>query len=307
MNALAERVPVALRGAAFMITSAILFGIMVIAIRLASTHMHAFEVAFLRNLFGLLFALPLLYRGGRDLLRTQKLPLYLLRCSIGIVSMLCGFWAIAHLPLAQAVAISYSTPIFVTIFAVLVLHEVVRARRWSAVFAGFVGVMIIVRPGSAEFSFDSVVALTAAVASASVAISIKILSRTERSDAIVFYTTLIWVPLSLVPAAFVWVWPSPMGWLWGALSGLFGTAAHMCWTRALKAGDASALTPLSFVQLPVVALLAWWLFDESIDGYTALGSAVIFTATAYIARREAILQKPVVSDREIGCDNPPQR
>ncbi|MCK7593143.1 DMT family transporter [Pseudomarimonas salicorniae] len=274
-----------------MVGAALLFGAMVITIRLASHHMHPFEVAFMRNLFGLLFALPLLARAGLGLLRTDKLSLYFLRCGIGIVSMLCGFWAIAHLPLAQAVAISYSTPIFITIGAVLVLGEVVRARRWTAVALGFIGVMVIVRPGAEGFSYASLVALTAAIASGMVAISIKILSRTEPADAIVLFTTLIWVPLSFVPALFVWVWPSPAGWMWGALSGLFGTAAHWFWTRALRAGDASALTPISFLQLPVVAVLAWWLFAETPDVFTLAGSAVIFISTAYIARREAVLAK----------------
>ena len=280
----------------WMLMSAVLFACMVITIRLASQTLHAFEVAFLRNLFGLLFALPLLWRAGSGLLRTDKLPLYFLRCVIGLLSMLCGFWAIAHLPLAQAVSISYSTPIFVTVGAVLVLGEVVRMRRWSAVAVGFIGVLIIVRPGSAAFSFDSVIALTAAIASASVAISIKILSRTEPADAIVLYTTLIWTPLSLLPAVFVWQWPSPLAWLWGAMAGLLGTAAHMCWTRALGAGEASALTPISFVQLPVVALLAWWLFGESVDRYTAIGAGIIFASTVYIAHREAVLTRKVARD-----------
>lgn len=276
--------------------AALMFGFMVVTIRLASKHMHPFEVAFLRNLFGLLFALPLLARAGTGLLRTNKLPMYFLRCGIGIVSMLCGFWAIANMPLAQAVAISYSTPIFITVGAVLVLGEVVRARRWTAVALGFLGVMIIVRPGGDGASHASLVALTAAIASAMVAISIKVLSRTEPADAIVLFTTLIWVPLSFVPALFVWVWPSPAGWLWGGLAGLFGTTAHWFWTRALRAGDASALTPISFLQLPVVAALAWWLFDETPDGYTLGGSAVIFLSTAYIARREAQLARRMLHD-----------
>jgi drug/metabolite transporter (DMT)-like permease len=295
------------QAALLMAGAALLFGLMVITIRYASQHMHPFQVAFLRNLFGLLFALPLLARAGLGLLRTDKLPLYLLRCGIGIVSMLCGFWAIAHLPLAQAVAISYSTPIFITVGAVLVLGEVVRARRWTAVALGFLGVMIIVRPGAEGFSYASLVALTAAIASAMVAISIKILSRSEPADAIVLFTTLIWVPLSLLPALFVWIWPGWEGWLWGGLSGLFGTAAHWFWTRALRAGDASALTPISFLQLPVVAALAWWLFDETPDRHTLTGSLVIFASTAYIAHREARLARRVLRDSRISSDAPPQR
>jgi drug/metabolite transporter (DMT)-like permease len=288
-----------------MVASAGMFGMMAIAIRYASAELHPFEIAFFRNLFGFMFALPLLLRTGFGLLRTDKLRLYFVRCAIGMVSMLCGFWAIVNLPLAQAVSLSYSTPLFVTIGAVLVLHEVVRARRWSAVLIGFVGVLIIVRPFGDSFTAGSLVAVTAAVFSAAVAISIKFLSRTEHPDAIVLYTSMLWVPMSLVPALFYWSWPSATGWAWLVLTGFFGTAGHMCWTRAFRLGDASALTPLSFVQLPIVAVLAWLLFDEVLDRWTALGAAVIFAANFYIAHREARLARGAVTDRDIGSDNPP--
>lgn len=287
------------RAVALMVVSSVLFGCMAITIRLASHQLHAFEIAFFRNFFGFVFALPLLARSGLGVLKTNKLPLYFLRCCIGIVSMLSGFWALVHLPLAQAVALTYSTPLFVTIGAVLVLGEVVRARRWTAVLVGFIGVLIIVRPWGHAFSTAALVALLAAAMSASVAISIKFLSRTEAPDAIVIWTTMIWVPLSLVPALFVWQWPDPWSWLWVVLAGGFGTVAHMAWTRALKIGDASALTPISFVQLPIVALLAWMLFDETLDRWTALGSAIIFASNIYIARREAKLHRPATTDPEM--------
>ncbi|HET6602749.1 MAG TPA: DMT family transporter [Xanthomonadaceae bacterium] len=285
-----------------MVASAVVFGFMAVTIRYASHQLHPFEIAFFRNLFGLLFALPLLLRGGPGLLRTNKLPMYFLRCTIGIVAMLAGFWAIVNLPLAQAVALSYSTPLFVTIGAVLVLGEVVRARRWSAVLIGFIGVLIIVRPTPGAFTPGALVAVLAAVMSASVAISIKFLSRTEPPDAIVLYTTLLWVPMSLLPALFVWEWPTLASWGWVALAGFFGTAAHMCWTRAFRLGDASALTPISFVQLPIVAVLAWLLFDEVITRWTLIGAAVIFAANAYIAHREVRLRRRAITDPEIGPD-----
>ncbi len=277
------------RAALFMAASAVLFGLMAVCIRLASSQLHPFEIAFFRNLFGMVFTLPLLYRAGCGILRTRKLPLYLFRCVIGMVGMLSGFWAIVHLPLAQAVALSYSTPLFVTIGAVLVLGEVVRLRRWSAVLIGFLGMLVIVRPGSDSFTAASLVAVLAAVMSASVAISIKFLARSEHPDAIVIYTTGLWVPMSLLPALWVWETPDGLTWLWIVLSGFFGTAAHMAWTRALKLGDASMLTPISFLQILVVAVFAWWLFDERLDRYTALGALIIFASNVYIARREAQL------------------
>lgn len=279
------------RAALLMLGSTAFFALMTIAIRLASESLHTFQVAFFRNAFGLLAALPLLLRHGPGLLVTTQWPRYLFRCAIGICSMFAGFWAIGHLPLAQAVALSYSTPIFVTIAAVLFLHEQVRARRWIEVGLGFVGVLIIVRPGSASFSAGTLVALVAAVLSGVVSIQIKQLSQVDPADRIVFLTTLIWVPMSLLPALTVWEWPQGITWLWVIAAGAMGTAGHMLWTRALKLGDVSALTPISFTQLPIVALAGWLLFQEPVDRWTAVGALVIFSANAYIAHREAQLAR----------------
>jgi drug/metabolite transporter (DMT)-like permease len=287
------------RAVALMVASTVLFGFMAVCIRLASSQLHPFEIAFFRNLFGFVFTLPLLMRHGVGILRTDKLSLYFLRCVIGIVSMLAGFWAIVHLPLAQAVALSYSTPIFVTIGAVFVLGEIVRARRWAAVVVGFLGVLVLIRPWSDSFHLASLVAVLAAVMSASVAISIKFLSRTEKADAIVIYTTMIWVPLSLLPALLYWTTPTGITWLWVVLAGFLGTTAHMAWTRALALADASLLTPISFLQVLVVGVFGWWLFGETVDRWTVLGAAIIFSANAYIAQREARLARRTVTDPAI--------
>jgi len=108
---------------------------------------------------------------------------------------------------------------------------------------------------------------------------------------IVFLTTLIWVPMSLVPAVLVWRWPEGIVWVWVVAAGLLGTGGHMLWTRALKLGDVSALTPISFMQLPVVATAGWLLFDERVDRWTVAGTFIILASSAYIAHREAVLAK----------------
>ncbi len=279
------------RAALLMFGSTVMFAFMVIMIRLASDSLHTFEVAFFRNFFGMLATAPLLIRHGTGILKTDQLPRYLFRCLVGVVSMFCGFWAIGHLPLAQAVSLSYSSPLFVTIFAVFWLGEQVRMRRWAAVVVGFLGVLLIVRPGTDGFTSGTLIALTAAVLSGLVAIQIKQLSKSEPADRIVIYTTLIWVPMSLLPALFVWEWPQGITWLWAIGAGVFGTAGHMFWTRALKLGDVSALTPISFMQLPIVAILGWVLFDQGVDHWTLAGALVIFAANAYIAHREAVLAR----------------
>lgn len=292
------------RAALLMLGSTIFFALMAVTIRLASQTLPTYETAFFRNFFGLLALLPLLQRSWPGVLKTRQLPRYLLRSAIGMVSMLCGFWAIGHLPLAQAISLSYSTPLFVTIAAVLFLQEKVRLRRWSAVILGFIGVLVIVRPGSASFSAGTLVALSAAVLSGIVAIQIKQLSRVDSADTIVLYTYLFWVPLSLVPALLVWQWPQGIAWLWAVGAGVLGTGGQLLWTRALKLGDVSALTPISFMQLPIVALAGWLWFDEDVGRWTVAGAAIIFAANAYIAHREAQLARRAATTAPVEAAKP---
>jgi drug/metabolite transporter (DMT)-like permease len=287
----------AVRAAWLMLGSTLAFGLMAVAIRLATAHVPTTEVAFFRNAFGLLALLPLLLRAGPSVWKTRQLPRYAVRAGIGLASMLCGFWAVGHLPLSQAVAISYSTPVFVTIAAALWLGETVRARRWAAVVAGFAGVLLIVRPGHQDFSLGLLVPVAAALLSALVAIQIKQLTRTDAPDTVVLYTYLFWVPLSLLPALLQWVWPSGMAWLWLIATGVLGTAGQVLWTRALKLGDVSALTPISFSQLPLVTLIGWLWFGEVLDSWTVAGAAVILGANAYIAHREAVLARKAASQQ----------
>ncbi|TPG08413.1 DMT family transporter [Rhodanobacter glycinis] len=280
-----------LRAVWLMMASASLFALMAVVIRLASAQLHPFQITFFRSSFGALFALPLLYMHGWQLLRTPRFGFYVMRCVLGMGGMLAGFWAIVNLPLAEAIALSYSSPLFVTIGAVLFLGEVVRMRRWSAVVAGFIGVLVIVRPGSDSFTAGSLVALMAAGLTGAVTISIKSLTGSEPADRIVLLTTLLWVPLSLPAALGVWQWPHPDIWRWLILSGALGTGGHYCWTRALRLADASLLAPFSYLQLLVVAVLAWLIFGENVDRYTVMGAVIIIGASLYITHREYSLAR----------------
>lgn len=302
----APALPVAtpLRAALLMLGSTLAFGLMAIAIRYATRYVPTQEVAFFRNAFGLLALLPMLIRPGSAPLKTQQLPRYFLRSAIGLVSMLCAFWAIGHLPISQAISLSYSTPLFVTIAAVLWLGETVRMRRWAAVIIGFIGVLIIVRPGSTSFTPGTLVAVGAAVLSSLVAIQIKQLTRIDSADTVVFYTYVFWVPLSLVPALFVWVWPTGLAWVWLVATGVLGTLGQLLWTRALRLGEVSALTPISFMQLPLVSLLGWLLFNEALDRWTVIGAGIILGANAYIAHREAVLARRAKSQAVTAAAKP---
>lgn len=297
--------PQAVRAALLMLASTLAFGMMAVTIRLAaSTGVPTPEIAFFRNFFGLLALLPLVLRPGQPLPHTAHLPRYFIRTLIGLASMLCGFWSIAHLPLSQAISLSYSTPLFVTIAAALWLNENVRLRRWMAVLAGFTGVLVILHPGAGRFTPGLLVALTAAMLSALVAIQIKQLARLDPPDTVVFYTYLFWVPMSLLVAVFDWVWPHPLGWLWLLATGVLGTLGQLLWTRALKLGEISALQPISFMQLPLVVVFGWLLFDEPLDWNTGIGAAIILGANAYIAQREARLARQAATGKPVTGTKP---
>jgi len=297
----ASRLSVPMRAALLMLGSTLAFAGMVLMIRLSSAFVPATEIAFFRNFFGLLVLLPMILRPGQPFPRTAHLRRYLVRTVIGLSSMLCAFWVIAHLPLSQAVSLSYSAPIFVTIGAVLLLGETVRIRRWFAVAAGFIGVLVILRPWSHAFSAAMLVAVLAAALSALASIQNKQLTKLDAPNTVVLYTYLLWVPMSLFPALMQWQWPGTIAWLWLIGTGVFGTLGQLLWVRALKIGEISALQPITFTQLPVVAVFGWWLFDESPDRWTLLGAAIILIANAYIAHREALLARRAATLAPVGA------
>lgn len=277
-------------GGAWMLTACFLFAIMTGLVRhVADSGMHPWEVAFFRNFFSLLVMAPWILKAGIAGLRTARLPLYTLRAFVGMVSMLCWFWSVALLPITEATALGFTAPFFTTILAALVLGEVVRLRRWAAVMVGFIGTLVILRPGGSDLpAFGAAVALGAACTQAGSTIMIKTLSRTESPNAIVAYMTIYLTPMSLVPALFVWTTPSweQLGWLF--LVGFVGTGAHLCFTRALKAADASAIVPIDFARLVFVAIIGMVFFSQIPSVWTWIGAAVIFASGLYVIRREAI-------------------
>ena len=274
-------------GAVFMVIACLFFAGMGGIVRHVSNELHAFEIAFFRNVFGLLVMVPWMMRVGFKGLKTKRIHLYTLRGVTGIAAMLAFFWAITKMPLADVTALSFTAPLFSTILAVLVLGEVVRARRWAAIAVGFIGAVIILRPGAQTIDLATMAVLFSALMMAASTVMIKMLSDTEPTSAIVTYMTLYLTPLSLIPALIVWKTPSweALGWL--ALMGFFATIAHLSLTRAFAAAEASAVMPFDFTRLLFAAAIGYLAFDEVPDAWTGVGAAVIIAASVYIARREA--------------------
>ena len=288
-----SRVPAPARGAVWMVMSGASFAILTALIRHASADLHPFELVFFRSLFGLLFMLPWFLRTGLRGLRTRRPGLHGVRALSGLAAMLCWFSAVALMPVAEVTALSFTTPLFATLGAVLFLGETVRRRRWTATAVGFAGAMIILRPGAEAFGVPALLALSAAAMMAISVLLVKVLSRTETASTVVLYMGLLMTPLALVPALFVWTMPSPQLWVWMVLMGLAGTAGHLTLVRAFAAADASAVLPFDFSRLIFAAFLGYAFFAERPDVWTWVGAAVIFAATLYTAHRETRLGRAV--------------
>ncbi|MBK8176740.1 MAG: DMT family transporter [Rhodospirillales bacterium] len=281
------RLDAPLKGAVFMIGACAGFAAMMAIVRKLAPEIHPFEAAFFRNLGGIIFMLPWLARVGVGRLRTGRPGMHLLRSVLGLGAMLLLFTALSLMPLANVTALSFTAPLFATIGAALVLREHVGLRRWTATLIGFLGAIVIVRPGADTFTPAALLALSSAAGIAAAQLSVKALSRTEHPNAIVLIMGLLMTPMALVPASFVWTWPDFQTFTWLLLLGLVATVGQVFLVRAMSTADASAVMPFDFSRLIFASLLGWLMFGEAPDAWTWAGAAVIVAATVYIARREA--------------------
>ena len=274
-------------GIAYMLGMTFLSAIMNSAARHVTETIHPFEIVFFRNLFSILFVLPLLPRYGWATLKTQRFRTHIGRACLNVVNMLLFFTAITMTPLAEVVALGFSAPIIATFLAVIILGEVVGWRRWTAILVAFGGALIILQPGVDSVTLGQGVTLMAAATWAGCLLFIKTLSRTEHSITIVTYATFLMTPLSLVPALFVWQWPNFHEFLWLAFIGISGGCAQFFLAQALHETDLSVIMPFDFTKLIWVSLIAFLFFGEIPELTTWIGGAVIFAAGLYIAQREA--------------------
>ncbi|WP_420402889.1 DMT family transporter [Nisaea sp.] len=286
-----SRLPATVRATLLMSTAMVFFTSMGLFIRLSSETLHVLEVVFFRNFLAVVLMAPWIMQQGFGALRTKRYGLYSLRAAVNLVAMAAGFAAITMIPLAEATALGFTAPLFATIGAVLVLGEVIRARRVAALVAGFAGMLIVLRPGMEAISPGALLALGNALGISITALVVKKLTATERPEAIVLWMVLLQSPLSLVPALFYWTWPDPITWLWLFCLAGAGTLGHMCWTRACGLAEISQLQPLEFIKLPLIAVMGFLLFGEEPSVWVWLGGAVIFGSTAYISHREAVLAR----------------
>ena len=245
-----------------------------------------FQIVLLRLVFAGLSMTPMVAVRGAGMLRTPHLRLYLVRVVVGFAAMTTWFAALAYAPVGEVQAIGFLMPLFATVGAGLFLGEMIGWRRWTAIMVGFAGAMIILRPGIAETSIGTWLAVASAVGMAASSLFIKQLADRDHPDTVVLVTTLMQCVLALGPG--LWVWQPLSLELWGvfAAMGAFGMLGHITLARAFRAADASVVMGIDFARLPFTVLLAWAMFGELIDLWTWIGAGIIFGAAFYTARRE---------------------
>ena len=280
-----------LNGIGLMIIATVLFSIMHASIKFMSTSMHPFEIAFFRNLFGLLVIAPWFIKYGFNPLKTKKIKLHVARSLFNVIAMMSFFYSLSIAPLADVASLAFTAPLFASILAVIFLKEIVGRKRGIAIAFGFIGALIVVDPIYSSINNGHLlVLLSASVWSVSLII-IKILGRTESSVTITSYMVIIMIPLSAIAAYFFWETPTLKDLFFLMLIGISGTSAQMLLAQALRQGDTSIIMPFDFLKLIWAVAIGYLLFFEVPSINIWIGSMIIFLSTLYIAYRERVLSK----------------
>ena len=257
------------------------------SVRFVSAGLHPFEIAFFRNVFGFCVLIPWLARIGVAAFATRKLPLHLVRGVLNGGSMLMWFLGLSLIPLAEATALSLASPLIATAGAILFLGEPVRGHRWLGLGLGVAGMLTILRPGFEEIGLGAAAVLLSAVLVTASKLIAKTLTRTESPTAIVAWLTLLMIPVTAIPAAFVWQTPTGLQLLMLLGIGALGSCGHLCLVHAYRLADVGLVEPLVFFRLVWAALLGFLIFAEIPDAWVWIGGLLIVAATTWLARREA--------------------
>lgn len=283
-------------GLLLMVLSTMLQSSMHGIVRHAGSELHPFVLVFFRNLFSFIVIVPLLLRLGRTGLHSQYYPLLLLRGLLGIVAILAWYYSLVHVPLTEATTLSFTGVMFTSIAAILFLNERVRLRRWVAIVCGFIGAVVILRPGAGGFDPVLLLVVFSTVFWAVSITIMKFLTRTDSITSVVAWNAILLTLLSFPFALYYWQWPVGEQWLWLIAIGVIGVIGNLCMVRALSLADTSAVMTIDFLRLIWGAMIGYYYFGDQMVASTWIGGILIVSSGAYIILRESRLR-----DHEIGA------
>jgi drug/metabolite transporter (DMT)-like permease len=286
----AEALGPVVRGMLWMTLCGLCFATLNAITRMITADMHSWQTQTLRYTFGALVMLPLLLRGGTALLRTRNLKLQLARSAVHTVGTGMWFLALPMVPLAEITAISFTSPIFLALGAMLFFGEKIRGDRWAAIALGFAGVLVVLWPNlrhGIDASWASLLLIGAAPVSAGSYLMAKRLLHYDNAETIVLWQAILVASFTFPVALFFW---GPVTWTHLALFvvvGILGSGGHYALNRSLRATDVSATQPARFLELVWASALGFLIWADVPPVWTFAGAIVIFTSTTWIARREA--------------------
>lgn len=285
-----EALPSSVRGISWMIFATFNYAATYAIVRHLSTDFTVFQLVFFRSLCGVVLMAPWLLKAGVGVLKTDHFGSYAVRSSLNYGGMLLLVFALATLPLQDVTGLMFTSPLFTVLFVALILGEGAGPRRWAALIIGFMGAMVIIRPGFQELSWGALGVIGTSCAYALINVSTKKLAKTDSSNKIVYYDFLLMTALGIGPAIWFWNEVRAEHLVWILAMGIFSALARQGIIRALAVGEASVVMPFNFLKLPFTVCLGFVFFAENPDIWTGIGAAVIFGSSYYIARREAALK-----------------
>ena len=274
----------------FMIFSGLFATSMHCLIRFATEENHPFEVAFFRTIFVLIIFLPVVAKNGFNSLKPNNIKLQSYRALVGSVAMLCMFYGLSITELAKATALMFTVPIFATILAIIFLKEIVGIRRWSAMFVGFIGALIVLRP-DVQLGLGPLLILCGSLLWSSSVLMAKKLTQTDNTMTITFWQAAGLIPATFILATQVWEWPTMNQLFMFLLIAIAGTMTHWFLNEALKRAEISALLPLDYLRLIWSVSLGFIFFDELPHAGLWFGAALILGASTYIGIRQSKKKK----------------
>ncbi len=273
-------VPV-LKAALWMTGAIVSFSSMAVAGRAVSLELDTFETMMYRSFIGVVLVLVIGGALGRlGEVTTRSLHLQFIRNVAHFTGQNLWFYSLAFIPLAQVFALEFTSPLWVTLLAPLVLGEKLTRTRAIAAALGFAGILIVARPGFSEVNVGVFAAAASAIGFAGSILFTKKLTRTETITCILFWLTVMQAVFGIVCAGYDGdiALPSATTWPWLVVIGCAGLLAHLCLTNALAVAPATVVVPFDFIRLPVIAIVGMLLYGESLDIFVLIGAAVIFGA-----------------------------
>ena len=261
-------------------------------VKLLGGQYHLLQVMFLNSLFGLLAICAIAHgRGGIGRVRTRQLKLHLLRWAISFCTTMCIFYSFTQMSIASVYAIIFTAPLLITILSVPLLGESVGWRRTSAVAVGFMGVLVMLRPGSEAFDSVSLVALLGAFGHALNLLLIRRLGRDDPAESFGFYGNLLSLIVAGLCMPFLWVTPTPTHLLLAMAAGLISGGGFWLLATAFRHAPASVLAPFQYAQMPLGLLIGWVIFGNAPETAMLIGAAIVIGSGLYVVQREAELAR----------------